>query len=350
MRDPVNTREAAAGFKAVLSCLAMCVVLVGLTMTTAQATENGGSTYPIGAETVLPGLTPAPGQTIFAEFNANYQANSLVNGQGHSVVPGFDLSVYAFAPKVTHTWGLSLLGGHLVTWGASPLVDERLVTPAGAQQKTGFGNPALGIDIAYNKGNWHWWYGLDMETPAPGFHKGDALNTGQHNFATAPVFAFTYLPGEGATELSSRIQYLVNYTDPATHYHSGNELIWEYVGMKKVTKKLSLGMNGYYHQQTTDDRLNSLVYENGNRVRDLTFGPEVRCHLGPMVLIGKYFRDTMVQNGARGNAYWVELAVPLNHPRKVSASAAPAPAPTPAPAPAPSTVSSSVAGGAGGSR
>lgn len=32
-----------------------------------SATENGGSVYPVGAETVLPGLTPQAGQTELYE-------------------------------------------------------------------------------------------------------------------------------------------------------------------------------------------------------------------------------------------------------------------------------------------
>ena len=75
-----------------------------------MGTEGSGSVYPIGAETVMPGLTPPPGQTMFAEFNLNYTANSLLNGQGQSAVPGFRLSVSGFAPKITHNWGVPLLG------------------------------------------------------------------------------------------------------------------------------------------------------------------------------------------------------------------------------------------------
>jgi hypothetical protein len=33
-----------------------------------------------------------------------------------------------------------------------------------------------------------------------------------------------------------------------------------------------------------------------------------------MVLIAKYFRDTLVQNRPLGNEFWIEFAVPLSHP------------------------------------
>ncbi|MGA2985296.1 MAG: transporter [Terriglobia bacterium] len=270
--------------------------------------------YPIGAETVLPGLTPAAGQTMFAEFSTTYQANGFLDGQGHGSVPGFKLSVYAFAPKITHNWGVHLLGGDLVSWVAFPFANAMMQTPAARYSTTGISNPVLGVaDVAYNRGNWHWWYGLDVETPAPVFHKGGPINIGQHNFATAPSGAFTYLPNHGKTEFSSRLQYIVNYTDSATNYHSGNEFLWEYVAMQNVTRKLAIGANGYFYQQTTADRLLGVIYAEGNQGRDFAIGPEVHYQLGPMVLIAKYFRDTLVENRPCGNAFWIEFAIPLSH-------------------------------------
>jgi len=293
---------------------AICVALALLSPANLTATEGAGCVYPIGAETVMSGMAPAPGQTIFAEFNTTYQANALSDGQGHSSVPGFKLSVFAFAPKLTHNWGVHLLGGDLISWAATPIATIRLRTPAGINSATGFTNPVVGTDIAYHQGSWHWWYGLDVETPAPVYHKGSPVNPGQHNFAMTPSGAFTYLPHHGQTEISSRLQYIVNYTDPATQYHSGNEFLWEYVAMQNVTKKLALGANGYFYQQTTADRLSNVIYADGNQGRDLAIGPEVRYELGHVILVAKYFRDTLVENRPNGNAFWLELALPLSHP------------------------------------
>lgn len=290
----------------------LSVLLTALLPASVLATEGSGCVYPIGAETVLPGFAPVAGQTIFAEFNTTYQANNFLDGGGHSSVPGFNLSVYAFAPKISHNWGLHLLGGDLVNWVATPVAYEQLeTTAAGKYSARGFANPIIGTDIAYHRGSWHWWYGLDLETPAPVYHKSDTLNVGQHNFATTPAGAFTYLHGK--TEISSRFEYIINYTDSATQYHSGNEFLWEYVAMQNVTKKLAVGANGYFYQQTTDDQLLGAVYNGGNRGRNLAIGPEVHYQLGSMILIGKYFRDTLVENRPSGNAFWVELALPLSH-------------------------------------
>lgn len=293
--------------------LATCIFFISLASAWMMGTEGSGSVYPIGAETVMPGMTPAPGETVFAEFNTTYNANSLLDAQGHSALPGFKLSVFAFAPKITHNWGVHLLGGTLVSWIATPVASEWLQTPSGRHSTTGISNPILGLaDIAYNRRSWHWWYGLDLMTPAPVYHRDGPINIGQHNFATTPSGAFTYLPHHGKSEISSRVQYIVNYTDPATHYHSGNEFLWEYVAMQDLTKRLAIGANGYLYQQTTDDRLLGMIYAGGYQGRDLAIGPEVRYHLGHAVLIAKYFRDTLVENRPSGNAFWIEFALPLS--------------------------------------
>jgi hypothetical protein len=323
MDRSVKTSKAKETTGVILSCFGMILVLIAVKASTGYATENGGSVYPLGVETVMPGLTPAAGQTMFAEFNTTYNANSLLDGQGHSAVPGFKLSVFAFAPKITHNWGVRLLGGNLVSWVATPVASEWLHTPSGKYSTMGFSNPVLGLaDIAYNRGSWHWWYGFDLMLPAPVYHKAGPINIGQHNYSTAPSGAFTYLPHHGATEVSSRLQYIVNYTDTAMHYQSGNEFLWEYVVMQNLTKKLAMGANGYFYQQTTADRLLGVIYADGNQARDLAIGPEVRYQLGPIILIGKYFRDTLVENRPSGNALWIEFAVPLSHAHATPPSAA----------------------------
>ena len=315
--------EAKGALKAVLSRFAIYIVLVALTAATASATESGTSVYPIGVETVLPGMTPPPGVTMFAEFDTTYQANKLVGANGQSVVPGFHLSVYAFAPKVVHNWGVHLLGGTLVSAGALPILYERLSLPSARGEKTGFGNPEIGVAyLAYNTGAWHWWYGLDVYTPGFSYNKNDLVNIGQHYFSTVPVGAFTYLPNHDRTEISSRFQYLVNYTNSATSYRSGNEFTWEYAAMQNVTKWLAIGANGYFYQQTTDDLQNGVRSGDGNRGRDFAIGPEVRCHVGQFALILKYQKDTLVQNRTHGNAFWFEFGVPLGHPHTTHPDAA----------------------------
>jgi hypothetical protein len=282
----------------------------------AFAAENGGSVYPAGVETVIPGMLPPPGKTILEQFNDFYQANGLMDGNGHSLVPGFHLRVAAVALKVVHNWGVHALGGTLVSSVGLPVLYEHLSAPFGKAQKSGLSNPDIGVlDIAYNKGPWHWWYGVDAFTPGASYRKDDLINIGQHHYAVAPVGAFTYLP-HGMTEVSVRTQYIVNFIDGATQYRSGHELISDFAVMQNVTRRFSVGLNGYHYQQTTDDVQNGVAVSGGNRGRALAVGPQIKYHFGKVAVILKYQKDTLVENRAAGNAFWCEIGVPLWRPEK----------------------------------
>jgi hypothetical protein len=262
----------------------------------------------------MPGMAPAPGQTLFLAFQDTYFANGLANSKGQSEIPGFQLRVAAFAPKIVHNWGVHLLGGTLVSNAAIPFLYESLNAPFGSKAKTGFGNADIQpASIAYAKGSWHWWYGFELYPAGLSYNKADLINIGQHNFAYGPDAAFTFLPQHGRLEISSKLHYIVNGVDSATNYRSGKEFIGEYDGMVKITRKLSIGGNGFFYRQVTPDMQNGLMVGDGNRGRDLAFGPEVRYHVGPCALIAKYEKDMLVENRPLGNAFWVQFGMPLGH-------------------------------------
>jgi len=296
--------------KRLAACLVLATGMIGI----AHATEGGASVYPAGVETIMPGRMPADGGTLVAEFNNFYNANELAGPNGGALVPGFHLRVSAVAVKVVHNWRVHLLGGSLVTTEALPWVDIHLTAPFGAMNKAGFGNAMVESAIAYKKGNLSWWYGLDFYPPGFSYKKGDLVNVGQHNLATAPAGAFTYMPHHGATEVSSRFQYITNYTDNATHYRSGSECVWEYAGMQNITKKLAIGGNGYFYKQATDDQLNGLSI--GNRGRNFAFGPEIRYHFAHYSMILKWEKDFLTENRPVGNALWLQVGVPFGGPHK----------------------------------
>ncbi len=286
-------------------------IFLVLSVTLAGATENGTSAYPVGVETVMPGKMPGIGDTELMFFNNFYQANQLAGANGRFAIPGFHLRVEAIALKMVHNSGFGVLGGRLVSSVALPLVYEHVDGPFGKGIKNGMANPDIGVALAYHVGDLHWWYGFDVYTPAPGYNKNGLANVSQHYFSTAPQLAFTYLPDHGKTEVSSKFQYLTNYADGSTHYHSGSEFVWEYAAMRKVTEKLLIGPLGYYYQQTSDDLQFGVPFADGNRGRVLALGPQVRYSLGHVPVVLKYAREMLAQNRAYGNSFWLEVGIPL---------------------------------------
>jgi hypothetical protein len=289
--------------------LALALAAAGL----AYAGEGGISVYPAGAETVMSGHLPGPGSTMLEEFTDFYFANQLAGPRGGQLVPGFHLRVGAVAFKVVHNWGIRVAGGTLSSSVALPFEDIHLTAPFGRQNKAGFGNGDIETTVAYSKGALHWWYGYEGYTPGFGYTKNALVNIGQHYFASAPAAAFTYLPNRAKEELSSKVQYIVNYHDRATNYRSGSELIWEYAAMHRVRRNIAVGVQGYLFDQTTDDLQNGAIFEGGNRGRNLAIGPQVRWHAGSYSLIMKYQKDFLTENRPAGNAIWFQFGRPLGH-------------------------------------
>ena len=156
--------------------------------------------------------------------------------------------------------------------------------------------------MGYHKRNWRF-YEADVWLPGIGYSGRKVVNIGQHNYAAGPAAGFIYLSDRGKVEMSSRIQYIVNCQNRESQYQSGNEFMQEYAVMAAISKTIAIGVNGFYYQQTTDDRLRCA----GERRQ-----PQVRIRLGQQgALAFKYERDTLLQNKPRGNVLWFQIALPL---------------------------------------
>lgn len=279
----------------------------------ASATEKGISVYSAGVETVMTGVQPSAGKTMVYEYTAEYAANEFDDAKGVSSMPEFKVRIFATAFKVTHNWGIPALGGTVVSKLSVPLLYEQLHVAPGKFTKYSVGDVSIApMSIAYNKGAAHWFYEADLYCPGATYTKSDVVNIGQHNLGLAGSSGVTWLPDRAKREISSRFAYIFNGPNHATGYHGGNEFVWEYNVDQSISKKLAVGLNGYFYQQITDDRLNGMAYEGGFRGRDLAIGPQVRYLFGQHGgLAFKYYRDTFVENKSRGNAFWFQICVPM---------------------------------------
>ena len=129
----------------------------------ASATENGGSVYPAGVETVMTGMQPHPGQTAIYEYTCFYAANRFADAKGKSSFPEFKLRVFANAFKITHNWGIRFLGGTIESQIGVPFLYEQLHVGAGKFTKSGVNNVnVIPFSVTYAQGNLHWYYEADL--------------------------------------------------------------------------------------------------------------------------------------------------------------------------------------------
>lgn len=291
---------------------AIAAVLVAGSTAVAHATENGATSYPVGVDTILSAHQPARGKTIFYNYTNTYFANATVGADGKPSATPFKIRVGADAIKIVHDWGVPFLGGTLHSNIAVPTVYQQIETPAGRGSKTALGNVSIAVlGTSYRGKNYAWYYEGDIFLPGSNYDKNDVANPGAHRWAGGPVAAVTYQPWHKSAEFSSKWSYLFNSTNGDTNYSNGQEFMWEYDAMKELNSHVAAGVNGFWYQQTTDDKQNGALYNGGNRGRDLAVGPEVRIHFGNFGGAFKWEKDTLVQNRPRGSQLWFQFSVPL---------------------------------------
>jgi hypothetical protein len=241
------------------------------------------------------------------------------------------LRVVAVAGKLSHNWGVKFLGGELGSYFAIPVVYEQLNLGGVEYTKSDISNiNAVPVTLFNHKGIAHWYYELQVGTLGTGYQEGAALNIGEHNVAFTPAAGITLTPHKGAQNIMSRVDYVINDADHATHYHSGNEFFWQFDAQQEIPHhRASVGVAGYFYKQITNDSLGGKVYsatypdgtpDVGNKGRVLEIGPQVTFPWGKHgALVAKWGPDMLAQNKPRGNAFWFEFGIPfsyMHHPSK----------------------------------
>jgi hypothetical protein len=289
----------------------------------AGAEEGGAVSYPEGVETVMPAVAPTPKVLVMQEFTLFYSASRFNDSHGDSLIPNFRLTEFANCVKFKYNWGIKALGGHLMSGVGvvqayaqveeSVTAEEIAAGTVQSQAKTNLANQDLEpLFVVYNKGPLYWQYGMDIWTPGPSYKQNDIVNVGQHYWEFEPVFAVTWLPNKGTTELSSRVHYALATTNPDNNYHSGNYVSIEFNATQNVSKKLALGFQGYLLKQVRDDTIHGIKVGDGNRTQALGLGPQIRYAIGNGAIAFKYYHDTNARYHVVSNGFWFELGIPIH--------------------------------------
>ena len=277
----------------------------------AQATEGGGSSYPMGADNYMTGAMPPPG--FYAQmFAERYRADRLLDNRGKSALDDFHLSADVIAPRLIWvTEQKVLLDGALAFHLNVPLVDLRVDVNGQHQKKTGMGDIIFGPALGYHYSDkFHAIYALDIFAPTGRYDRGDLANIGRNYWAFEPVAAFSYVDPVGMNA-DIKIMYDFNLRNSATDYRSGQELHADYSLGWGLGNGWVIGVGGYIYRQTTDDR------QDGDRVADnkgraVAIGPSVKyASDSGWFVTAKWQKESQVRNRPEGEAYWVKLTIPL---------------------------------------
>lgn len=274
---------------------------------TAHATQGGGGAYPNGAEDFMAGAVPPPGTYLLNYLNY-YSADKLVGNSGNEIANGFELDVVADVVRVLHVTNTQLLGGN---WGFQlfvPLVYMDVTVPGpGSDSRASLGDIIIDpLILSWHGKNWHAVTGIDIFMPTGNFTKGHLANVGRNYWTIEPIVAATYITDSGF-ELSGKFMYDFNTKNTDLDYTSGQEFHFDYAAGQKVNN-FTLGLAGYFYQQTTDDeQFGRDVPNDGNKGRVLAVGPAVKYDYKNMSFSAKYLFETLVENRPVGGNLWVKF-------------------------------------------
>lgn len=290
----------------------MAASIAGLVMafaTSAQATEGGGSSYPMGAENYLMGALPPPG--FYSLFYANhYAADDFRDDDGDSLPMDFRLRADVLAPRLLWVTEQRLLGGQLAFAALLPLVDLEVSVNGVHDSNRGLGDVDLTAALAYHHSpTLHSAFGVDLIAPTGDYEAGELANIGRNYWTVQGVYAASRVDPAGLN-WDIKLMYDYNFENEDTDYRSGQELHADYALGYGIHPNWVVGVGGYAYKQITGDRLNGV--DIGNEGQAFSVGPSIKLDAGQGAFVAlKYEREFFVENRPEGDAWWIKAAWPL---------------------------------------
>lgn len=284
--------------------LIFCAFLSVLPFSSAFATEGGGQASANGPEGTMAGTLPPPG-LYFLNYAEYMYSDRFNDSNGNSVVPGFKVKGIAEILRFVYVSKQQLWGGNLGGQIIVPFVHLDIDTPGGSQSKTGMGDIEIGIFNSWHFKNFHIAVGPELFIPVGSYNKNDIANIGRNYFTFEPVFAVTYL-SDGGFELSGKFMYDINTENSDTNYKSGQEFHFDsFAGLH--IGQWTVGLNGYYYKQVTDDKVDGKKYLDGNKGQAIGLGPEIKYDYKNMAFHLKYHQEFEVENKAETDRIWFKF-------------------------------------------
>jgi len=293
----------------------------------ADATEGGGSSYPVGVELGYGDLLP-PGFYNLGYYS-HADASSIHGESGRDLGwTKFHVRADTLSYRAQYVWSLTLAGAGVESALVLPFpsIDlERQIAPAlpdAGGSRTGLTDPLIiPARLAWAGTTVNQSVVLEIIAPLGAYDVGAKVNTGRNYWQFAPAYAATWRPLPQAV-LAAKLRYGINTTNGATRYTSGNELTLEYSAGWKFTPELTLGVQGYFFRQTSDDLLDGeptsaangkLVGTGiGNRGSADSIGPFLGYRASPQFgLTAKLQQDFDVKNRPVFTRLWLQALLPF---------------------------------------
>ena len=276
-------------------------------LTHVHALESGRSSYSLGGDSFSTGALPPPG-LYFLGYYQRYDADRFNNQNGDSMIPNFDLSVDAYVPRFVWMTNEKILGGQLGFHIINPLVKVQNTVGNTKDSTFGFGDLLLASVLAWHDGSHHYATGLEVAFPTGTYSENALANLGYNHYTIRPMVAYTFMNEDW--DASLKLTYNFNSENKATNYRSGEYFAGDYNLGYHLTPKLSVGAQGYFLKQITDDEITDKKIDFKSQVLGYGLGISYKLDKG-YSFEAKYITETAVKNRTEGNTAWLRFVMPV---------------------------------------
>lgn len=302
----------------VLAHCARAAFITTLTQHVVYATESGQVHYPLGVNTIMTAALPAPGDTQAYQYIQYYESNRLNDKNGHAIDANFHASVYAFVPRIIHTWNATVGPFNLASGLVIPFTKVQVQAFGRRDSSTGLGDIVLApIYFTYMNptGTFFAYGGPELSVPTGEYDKNSLANNGLNYYSFSPTINFTWLFAP-RWEASIAFYSEFNTKNKDTDYRSGTSVMSDFNLAYRPfvdSQRWKFAIQGYALKQLTDDRQYGEAVNDGNRGQVFAVGPQVSYDIanGLGGIVVKYQKEFGAENRSQGNRFWFEFTAPF---------------------------------------
>ena len=294
------------------------------------AVEGGKGFYLLGLKTNMAGFLPSEG--VYFSNPIMFYNGDLKSSESLPLGGTLDFGVEATAivslPLVLWVTPNKVLGGDVAFTAILPFgyndvtADASIAFPGlgfgavGSLSDDRFevGDPVAGVSIGWHQSNLHWSLNTLVNIPVGDYDTDRLANLSFNRWGVDVTGAATWLDTTTGWELSSAVGLTFNGENSDTDYESGTEFHLEAAVSRFLSPAFSIGLNGYYYQQITDDKTSSPT-QDGFEGRVLTVGPVATYNfkVGSTAVSTslKYFREFSAENRPEGDIVLFQVSFPL---------------------------------------
>jgi hypothetical protein len=257
---------------------------------------------------------------IMQEFSDVYAADNLRNASGNEIPGTNRLTTYYTTVDLAYVSTHQFLGGWLAAEVLQALVDVDLKTNGTSFRASGLADLALGPGLQWapkkiGPGVFTQRLMCFVFVPTGSYNDKQPVNIGNNSVVLDPYYAATYELNK--IEFSIRLHYLWNSTndDPFVGFGVRNTRAGEAVHVNysisyEAWKNVRIGVNGYWLQQVTDDRIDGIA-ESNSRERTFALGPGLQIRSQNIWYNLHAYQETAVRNRASGVKVQARITIAL---------------------------------------